>query len=87
MDRKNETKPDGTELKEIIDECLDSQGYVLFAAHIARTRDENGHNILQFRYKRYHFSLEDAKQAVTSFENFVKQELVELVESGRNARQ
>lgn len=49
-------------------ECLDAQGYVVFAGIISNDRDAQGNNLINFRYIREKVSYEDTKRAIAEFE-------------------
>lgn len=66
--------------KEVAAKLLDSPGYLLFSAHLRPDRDKEGHNLIQFNYRRYHFSLEDSKEAILQLKKFVDEEIRQLYE-------
>ena len=71
------------DLKQIASKCLDSEGYVIFAAFLTPEKDAAGNQIIDHQYRRYHFSLEDAKQSTRVFKEFVKKEIDELIDRAR----
>ena len=78
-----EIKPPDQEpdIKHIISKCLDSPGYVLFAAVLSPLRDKDGRAIINHEYRRYHFPLEDSKAAVDVLKGFVDKEIADLIKS------
>lgn len=76
---ENNGKNPENETKDIASQCLDAQGYLLFAAILSPIRDKNGHGKINFQYRRYHLSLEDAKQAVMALKEFVDKEIEHLI--------
>jgi len=71
MNNEEEAK---TDLDAIRQACLDSEGYVVFVATLGE-KDPQGNTVLNFRYRRYHFTLEDTKQAKDEFARQFKAEL------------
>lgn len=70
------------DLKALLDQCLDSPGYVVFAAILTPQRDQDGYAVIDHHYRRYHFALEDSKSAITQFERFVHEEIDRLMKGG-----
>ena len=62
-------------LEQVLKECMDSQGYVIFAAVLSSKRDDKGFNLIDYRYRRYHFSFEDTKQALAAFQHQYRKDL------------
>ena len=62
-------------LKNILEECMDSPGYVIFTAALSKQRDEKGVHLINYKYRRYHLSLEDTRRAV---EEFKRQYVVDI---------
>ena len=62
-------------IEEILKQCLDSQGYVVFAGIITPERDSEGNNLIRFSYKREHFSYEDTKRALEEFVKHYKKDV------------
>lgn len=63
--------PEGSQeisLEQIMKECLDSTGYVVFVGRISKQNDPKGNLMLDFFYKRSHFSFEDVKISIGQFE-------------------
>jgi hypothetical protein len=56
-----------TSLYEISKACMDSPGYVIFAAVITDKADEKGARIIDFHYRRYQFGFEDVKTTIDKF--------------------
>lgn len=75
---RNNLPEEESGVKTIAADCLDSPGYLLFSAHLTSERDENGYNKIQFQYRRYHFTIEDAKRAIEELKMFVDEEIKEL---------
>lgn len=69
------------QLEEIQKKCLDSEGYLMFAAYLTAEKDKEQRPIIQFQYRRYHFSLEDSKAAILALKKFVDGELQILKDS------
>ncbi|MCI0447848.1 hypothetical protein L0152_32115 [bacterium] len=68
------------DLNELIARCKDSPGYVLFAAIRTGKFDETGMNeTIDYEYRRYHFSLEDAKASVRSMNQSVVDEIAQIM--------
>lgn len=63
------------ELDQITNVCKDAQGYVIFAGVITDKRDKDGNNIIDFKYKRYHFPFEDTKKAVDEFQKAFREDV------------
>lgn len=64
---------EGVSIELLIKGCMDSSGYVIFAAKIAGKPDEKGNLVIDYNYRRYHFSYEDTREAVKRFkEEFLK---------------
>ena len=75
------------DLKQIVSKCLDSEGYIIFAARLTPEKDAAGDQIIEEQYRRYHFSLEDAKKSTKIFKEYVKKEIDELIERAREDQQ
>ena len=76
-----ENNQDNTlDLKQIMSKCLDSPGYLLFAAIRTPKKDGNGAEIIDYQYRRYHLNLEDSKQAGRELQEFVKKEIKDLID-------
>lgn len=82
MEEKNATPdPQGSpdiNLEQIVKECLDSPGYVIFAGVLSRDRDEKGFNTVTFRYRRYNFAFEDTRKAVEVFKQEYEKDVAAL---------
>lgn len=66
---------------EVSAACLESPGYLLFAAHLTDQADREGRSQINFRYIRHHFAIEDAKNAILQLKKFVDDEWQRLAES------
>jgi len=55
--------------------CLDSPGYVVFAAILSQETDAQGNPQVTFRYQRNRFSLEDTQQAIRQFQKHLDDEV------------
>lgn len=62
-------------LEQMTKECMDSQGYVIFIGVLSPQRDDKGFNLINFRYRRYHYSFEDTKRAVEEFNKAYRRDL------------
>lgn len=51
-------------LEELTKMMADSEGYVVAVGYLTPQKDAKGHKIIQFVYRRYQFSIEDAKKLV-----------------------
>ena len=80
MDKPHD-KDTEVELKSIVNHCMDSPGYLLFGAYLSPKRNEQGEAIIDFQYRRYHFALEDAKQAILQLKKFVDEEIERLIQT------
>lgn len=78
MAKGKEEKEEGPQ--EITEGLADSPGYLLFSAQLTPIRDANGKTGIVFKYRRYHFALEDAKQAIKELKKFVDSEVKKLYE-------
>ena len=67
------------DLKNMIEKCLEAPAYLIFTARITSNRNEKGENIVEFDYRRFHFAIEDARQAIASLKNFVDEEIQKLL--------
>ena len=67
-------------LEQIKKECLDSPGYIMFVGCISKNRDSQGNNMIDFKYRRYHFSFEDSIKAVEEFKKQVNRDIHETIE-------
>lgn len=67
------------DLKQITTQCMDSPGYLLFAAFLTPKRDGEGQNIIDFQYRRYHLGLADAKTAARELKKFITKEIDDLM--------
>ncbi len=54
-------------LEGLLKKCMDAEGYVIFIGSLANKTDEQGNRVLEFDYRRYHLSFEDAKTATAKF--------------------
>ena len=54
-------------LETIRNACMDSEGYVIFAAVMTKDKDDENNPTITFHYRRYHFALEDTQQAIRHF--------------------
>lgn len=54
-------------LEEIVKQCMDSGGYVIFSAHLSNEVDAQKNRSIVFNYRRYHFGFEDTKAAILQF--------------------
>jgi hypothetical protein len=70
---------DPDDVKEIVEKCLDSPGYLLFVARLTPNRDENGRMVIEREYRRYHLSLEDSRESAKALTTFVENEIQELM--------
>lgn len=75
--------PDPLSPHAIAEKCLDSPGYILFAAILTPKKDSENRNIIEYTYRRYQFALEDGKQAVLMLNHHVKAELEDLIQNQR----
>lgn len=66
-------------INEIMKKCLDSEGYILFAGYLTPEKDSEGRAVIEFQYRRYHFSLEDSKQAVQRLRDSINTEVRKLI--------
>lgn len=73
---------EGMQLDQITKTCLDSEGYLVFAAYLTADKDEHERPIIVHQYRRYHFSLEDAKSSLIHLRQFIDKELQELMDAG-----
>lgn len=62
-------------VEEVIEKLLASKGFVLFAGIITDERDAQGNNLIEFHYKREHFSYEDTKRALEEFVKHYKKDV------------
>lgn len=69
------------DVMSVANKCMDSEGYLMFAACLTPEKDAQKRPIIQFQYRRRHFSLEDAKTCILQLKNFVDAELKSLIES------
>ena len=67
--------------EEIKDACKKSGSYLIFAAHLTPKKGKDGSSIIDFLYRRDHFSLEDSGQAVIALKEFVDAEVRKLLDS------
>lgn len=58
---------EGVELEDILNRCKDAQGYVLMVGIITPEIDASGFNVIQMRYRRFHYSFEDTKNVIEKF--------------------
>lgn len=65
-------------LDNILNECKDAPGYVLFVGILGRERDARGFNFINFKYRRYNFSFEDTKNAIAEFKRQYDQDAQSL---------
>jgi len=49
---------------DLAQRCLDSPGYLMFVAVLTGKTDADGHPIINFHYRKYHVSLEQAQMAL-----------------------
>lgn len=68
------------QLERIKSKCLDSGGYLMFAAYLTEQKDHENRPIIEFQYRRYHYSLEDAKNSLVKLRQFIDDEIKKLVE-------
>lgn len=66
------------DIQDVVDECEHSEKFLMFAAIITDKRDAEGNNMIDFRYRRNAFAIEDAKQAIKHLERFVNDELARM---------
>lgn len=59
-------------------EAMDSKGYVGFVGFLTSERDKDGNPIIQFRYDRNHYALEDLKSALEAFKNLIEEDIMEM---------
>jgi hypothetical protein len=69
------------DLDEIKSKCEESQGYLVFSAHLTDDPKDSSAQMIEFQYRRNRFSLEDAKTALTKLKEFVDEELQSLIEA------
>lgn len=81
-EKSNSNEPE--DVKQIAEDCLDSPGYLMFAAQLSSERDKDGRAVINFKYRRYHLSLEDARQACKALKEFVEKEVQDLIRSYEN---
>lgn len=63
------------DLKDILDKCLDSPGYVIMVGVIGPEKE--GVRQVNFEYRRYHFPLDDAKATLLEFKKHLQNDIVE----------
>ena len=69
-------------IEEIKSKCLDSEGYLMFAAYLTSRKDKEGRAMIDFQYRRFHFSLEDARSSLASLRAFIDEEIKTLIIEG-----
>ena len=79
MDEKEPSKT-ASDVNDIANRCMDSAGYLLFAAYLTPKRDNEGRPIIEFQYRRYHFPFEDAKTGIETLKGFVDREIQDLID-------
>lgn len=67
--QENTQSPDEGSFEEIVKECQDAPGYILFSAAL---KSQGDNQILNFKYRRYHVNLEDLKMAFINFAETIK---------------
>ena len=76
-EKSEEANAEGVSLEDIAKACLDSGGYVIFAACLTNKVDKDKNRLIDFHYRRYHFGFEDVKEAVRAFKNHYLQDVNE----------
>lgn len=71
-----------TELEKTLQECMDAEGYLILVG-IRKTTpsanpDKEREEHIDWNYRRFHFGLEDALQAVSKLNKFVEDEIVKM---------
>ena len=59
--------------------CMDSPGYVIFAAVLTNKKDARGFPTIDHLYRRYHFSFEDAQAGQVALGQFLKGDVSEFM--------
>mgnify|MGYP001594670861 CR=1 FL=1 len=55
------------DLDSLIKKLLDVEGYVIFVGSLSNEKDKEGNRMINFDYRRYHFSYEDVKTTIKKF--------------------
>ena len=63
------------EVNDIAKQCMDSQGYIIFAGVISKERDAKGAPMIEFSYKRYQLGLEDSFMALKQFKKHLTDDM------------
>lgn len=69
-------------LEDLLKKLLDVEGYVLFVGSLSNKVDEKGDRVLDFDYRRYHLSFEDAKTAVMKFKQAFMDDVTKGIDDG-----
>ena len=72
--------PEDMDTREIESKCLDSEGFILFVGYITAKKDDKGANIIDWQYRRHHFSFADAKEAVRQFGVAINKDIMQANE-------
>lgn len=55
------------QIEQLIQQCKDAPGFVLFAGVLTPDETKDGNRQIQFYYRRHQFNLEDTAKAVKAF--------------------
>lgn len=54
-------------VQQICSKCLDAPGYLVCVAVISPEKDERGHHLINFHYRRYQYDTQDVQLALDKF--------------------
>lgn len=84
-----EENPESVSLEKITEECMDAAGYMIFASILTRKRNSKGFNLIDFKYRRYHYAYEDVVKSFIEYARAIlreefcsKEELINSLEEG-----
>lgn len=66
--------------EEVNKACLDAPGYMLFAGFITNEKDAKGDPIIQWRYRRFHFSFDDIEEATNQLKDAFRDDVLRSIQ-------
>ena len=80
QNKDNPTPPTEPDLGPIIERIKKGDGFVMLVGILTNKLDEKDNRIIEFEYKREHFSFEDTKEALKKFKEHFHKDIMEGLE-------
>jgi len=74
-EKKGVSQAPAGDLGAIVEECMDAPGYVIFVGVLSNERNSDGNVKINFKYRRYHFAIEDVAKGLVAFKQHMIRDL------------